>query len=110
VAHEIAHILLHLNEAVPFVLDNLKDSDHDQLEKEANALAAAKLKHPEIQSYLQDYVQYLPPSKVEECAIRYNVHPAVIVGKMAHDDAISYKNLARYNENVLQLIASKYQF
>jgi HTH-type transcriptional regulator/antitoxin HigA len=110
VAHEIAHILLHLNEAVPFVLDNLKDSDHDQLEKEANALAAAKLKHSEIKDYLQDYIQYLPISKVEECALRYNIHQAVIVGKMAHDDAISYKNLARYNENVLDLIDPKYKF
>ena len=109
-AHEIAHILLHLNDAVPFVLDNLKDSDHDQLEKEANALAAAKLKHPEIKDYLQDYIQYLPISKVEECALRYNIHQAVIVGKMAHDDAISYKNLARYNENVLDLIDPKYKF
>lgn len=110
VAHEIAHILLHLNEAVPFVLDNLKDSDHDQLEKEANALAAAKLKHPEIQSYLKQYAQYLPHTKVEECAARYQVHPAVIVGKMAHDNPITYKNLARYNENVLEIIDKQYKF
>lgn len=110
VAHEIAHILLHLNEERAFVLDNFKESDKDELEKEANALAAVQLKHPEIKAFLQKYAQYLPPAKVEECAVRYDVHPAIIVGKMAHDDSKSYKNLARYNENVLELIEVQYQF
>lgn len=109
VAHEIAHILLHLNENTPFVLDNLKENDQNDLEKEANALAARKLKHPEIRDYLQSHARYLPPAKVEECAARYDVHPAIVAGKMAHDEAISYKNIARYNENVLQHIDEQYQ-
>ena len=110
VAHEIAHVLLHLNERTPFVLDNLKESDKDEMEKEANAMAAIKLKHPEIREYMQHYTRYLPPATVEECAARYNVHPAIIVGKLAHDEAISYKNIARYNEDALQHIDQQFQF
>lgn len=110
VAHEIAHILLHLDEKNPFVIDRLSVDEKDKMEKEANELAATKLKHPEISNRLHAYAHYLPPAKVEECAADYQVHPAIVVGKMAHDYKSNYKLLTRYSENVLPLIESKYQF
>jgi len=110
VAHELAHILLHLDEKTPFFLDNLKNGQVDDLEKEANAKASEKLKHPEIYAYLQPYSNYLSTSKVEECAAVYQVHPAIIIGKLAHEKTISYSNQNLYKENVLQLIDAQYQF
>jgi len=109
IAHEIAHILLHINKQTPFVLDNLRDKNVDALEKEANELAAEKLKHTEILKYLEPYLGYLYSSKVEKCAELYQVHPAIIIGKLAHDKKISYGNQSLYNEDVLQHIAKKYQ-
>lgn len=110
VAHEIAHVLYHLNEETPFVLDNLKDGDTNQMETEANTLAAEKLKHPQILQYLEPYTHYLTSQKVEECSIEYQVHPAIVIGKLAHDKLISYSNQTLYNEDVLQLIPEQYQF
>lgn len=109
VAHEIAHVLLHLNKDLTFVLDNLRDGELNTLENEANELASNKLRHEEILRYLNPYLGYLTTTKVEECAATYNIHPAIIIGKLAHNKSISYANQSLYNDNVLQIIDSKYQ-
>lgn len=108
-AHEIAHVLKHLDKKRPFVLDNLKDGDMDKMEVEANELAAEKLKHSEIMQYLNPYLGYLSAAKVEECAAEYKIHPAIIIGKLAHEKQISYSNQSLYNENVLELIQKQNQ-
>jgi HTH-type transcriptional regulator/antitoxin HigA len=108
-AHEIAHVLLHLNNELTFVLDNLKDGELNKLEEEANNLASQKLKHHEIANYLQPYLNYLSVTKVEECSVNYNIHPAIIIGKLAHDKKISYANQSLYNENVLGVIDNKFK-
>jgi HTH-type transcriptional regulator/antitoxin HigA len=108
VAHEIAHVLKHLGENSPFILDDLKDGEQNELEKEANALAAEKLKHNEIAEFLNPYLNYLSSGRVEECAAEYNVHPSIIIGKLAFDQKLSYKNLYLYNEDVLELIPGKF--
>ncbi len=109
VAHEIAHILNHLDDETPFVLDNLKAGDINMMETEANKLAAEKLKHPQILNYLESHLGYLTTSKVEECAAEYKIHPSIIIGKLAHEKKISYSNKSLYNENVLKLIQTQYQ-
>jgi len=109
VTHEIAHILLHLNNETMFILDNLKDGERDEMEDEANELAAEKLRHPEIFNYLTPYLNYLSASKVEECAAQYQVHPSIVIGKLAYGKHISYKNLSLFNENVLDKIPDKYK-
>jgi HTH-type transcriptional regulator/antitoxin HigA len=108
VAHEIAHILLHLNDNNKFVLDNLRDGEPNKMEKEANELAAEKLKHDEILNYLEPHLKYLTSSKVEECAEELYVHPAIIIGKLAHEKQISYSNQTLYNQNVLEIIMKQY--
>ncbi len=109
VAHEIAHVLLHLNENNPFVLDNLKDGELNQFEIEANELASTQLKHSEILEYLKPDLGYLSSSKVEECAATYNVHPAIVIGKLARQKTISHANQTLFNENVLTILDKKYQ-
>jgi HTH-type transcriptional regulator/antitoxin HigA len=109
VAHEIAHVLHQLGETTPFVLDDLKDGDTSQMETEANALAAEKLKHPEILNYLEAHTHYLSTQKVEECAAIYRVHPSIVIGKLAHDKLISFSKQGLFNEDVLQLIPEKYK-
>jgi HTH-type transcriptional regulator / antitoxin HigA len=109
VAHEIAHILDHLNEKLPFILDNLQEGEINHLEREANRIAAEKLKHNEIISFLGPHLKYLTTNKVEECAEIYDIHPAVITGKLAQDKKISYKHQSLYNDDVLGIIQKKYQ-
>ncbi len=108
VAHEIAHILLHLDEQTPYILDNLKEESDDDIENEANRTASEKLRHPEILEYLKGSLKYLPRTKIEECSRHLNVHPAIIIGALAYNKTISYKNIHLYNDNVLELIPVKY--
>ncbi|MBC7383869.1 MAG: helix-turn-helix domain-containing protein [Bacteroidia bacterium] len=109
IAHEIAHVLIHLNEKTTFVLDNLKDGKLNKMEVEANNLASEKLKHNEIVEYLNPYLGYLNAVRVEECARNLHIHPAIVIGKLAHDKKISYNNQGLYNENVLEIIQKQYQ-
>ncbi len=109
IAHEIAHVLNHLDDKTPFLLDNLAEGHTNLMEAEANELAAEKLKHSEISNFLEPHLKYLTTKKVEECAAEYNVHPSIIVGKLAHDKKISYNNQKLYKENVLEYIDRQYQ-
>ena len=108
VAHEIAHILKHLNENNPYILDDLKNGVIDKLEKEANELASKHLNHSEISSFLEPFISYMTTIKVEECSEKYEIHPAIVVGKLAHDGKISYGNQSLYNKNVLEIISDSY--
>lgn len=109
VAHEIGHILNHLNKKTPFILDDLKNGVIDNLEKEANELASKHLKHNDIYSFLEPYLGYLTTSKVEECAEKYQVHPSIIVGKLAHEKKISFSNQSLFKENVLEQISESFK-
>jgi len=109
VAHEIAHIIKHINDKTPFILDNFSNKERSRIEDEANELAARMLKHNEITAFLEPYLSYLTTSRVEECADKYEIHPSVIIGKLAHDGKISYANQPLYNENVLELISNDFK-
>jgi HTH-type transcriptional regulator/antitoxin HigA len=109
IAHEIAHVLNHLDKNSPFILDDLKDGEQNKLEDEANRLAAEKLRHNEIAAFLRPYLNYLTVNRVEECAAKYEVHPSVVIGKLAFDKDLSYKNLYLFNENVLELIPERFR-
>ncbi len=108
-AHEIAHVLTHLNDNTAFVLDNLRDGELNKMENEANEMAAEKLKHDIIMEYLRPHLNYLTVTKVEECSEELQIHPAIIIGKLAHEKQISYSNQALYNQNVLEMIHKEYR-
>jgi len=108
VAHEIAHVLKHLNDKIPFVLDNFREVSTDRKEIEANTLASKHLKHPEILEFLQLYFDYLTVSKIGECAETVKVHPAIIIGALAFNKTISFRNINLFNENVLELIPNDF--
>lgn len=104
VAHEIAHVLKHLDDKIPFVLDNLREQTTDKQEQEANALASKRLKHHEILEYLEPSLNYLTVGKIEKCSKAIQIHPAIIIGALAFNKKISFRNQSLFNENVLELI------
>lgn len=111
-AHEIAHVLRHLKKEGQYILDNLKEKSEDvkPLEEEANLLASEKLRYDDILKCLSDHLNYLTTDKVEECSEELEVHPSIIIGMLAHENKISYRNIHLYNENVLELIPNKYMW
>lgn len=108
IAHEIAHILKHLHEKNTFFLDNFREEEVNDLEAEANQLAAEKLKHQEIITYLNTKINYLSTNDIDSCARNLQIHPALIIGKLAFDKTISFANQRLYNEDVLDLIDANY--
>lgn len=107
-AHEIAHVLLHLNAATPFVLDNLKDGEINEIEKEANAMAGKQLKHEQIMEQLSANLHYLTTAHIEVCSADLEIHPAIIIGKLAHENKPFYKINAKFNEDVFQYIPGSF--
>ncbi|WP_421894153.1 HigA family addiction module antitoxin [Marinoscillum sp.] len=110
VAHELAHVLYHINEVTPFVLDNLKDGDRNEMENEANEMAGKWLRHDELLEAVTPYLHRLTSVQVEAIASNLQIHPSIIVGKLAHDQKISARHIHLYNkQNVLDLIPSDYK-
>jgi HTH-type transcriptional regulator/antitoxin HigA len=107
-AHEIAHILYHLDENNSFFLDTFSADEVNELEIEANQKAAEKLKYNEISDYLKPKLNYLSKQDILNCAEALAIHPALIIGKLAHDKSISFANQKLFNENVLTLLDEKY--
>ena len=68
------------------------------------------LKHSEIAAFLKNETHYLSANRVEECAAKYNVHPSIVLGKLAHDGKTHFRNLQRYQENALDLIPDSYKY
>lgn len=110
VAHEIAHVLKHLGPDCPFILDNLKDGHVDELEMEANRLASEWLKYPEAVSWVQsNRGAYVSSSLVNDCAVEYGIHPALVIGALAHEKEVGYNRLHQFNGDVLKLIPAKWK-
>tara|TARA_R110000868_G_C10972616_1_gene770542 strand:- start:6659 stop:7783 length:1125 start_codon:yes stop_codon:yes gene_type:complete len=108
IAHEIAHILYHLDEKNTFFLDNFREEEINDLETEANQMASEKLMHDAIIDFLKPKLNYLSKQDIVSCANALAIHPAIIIGKLAHDKTISYANQNLFNENVLSLLDEKY--
>ena len=78
------------------------------MEQEANQKASEKLLYSEIVTFLGTKINYLSQKDIFNCAEALQIHPAIIIGKLAYDKTISYANQSLFNENVLDLIDAKY--
>jgi HTH-type transcriptional regulator/antitoxin HigA len=104
IAHEIAHVLLHLNTETAFILDNLEEEHHDDIENEANALAARHLKHPEIMDFMASIHPNAIPMTIEMCANELKIDKSIVAGKMVHEKKMHGSKLHLYSRSVLDLI------
>lgn len=106
-AHEIAHVLLHLDKQRPIILDNLEGGSQNDMEREANELAGQKLRHPEIARHFKN-AGLAHPKRIEACAQVFGIHPSIVAGKLAHDELAGYRVVQRYSEDVLGHIPKGY--
>ena len=106
-AHEIAHVLLHLKEDLCFMDDD--SHQNDELEVEANALAQKQLKHDEIVKYFSDHTGYMTQSRLNLAAATLGVNRSIIIGSLAHDGKVNYNQIINTNKtNPLELISECY--
>ena len=108
IAHEIAHILLHLKKEKDFFIDNLEEIN-TQEESEADKFACNILKVNEILEYFKNFTKYISEVRVRNCAAELRVNPAIIVGVLQHYNKLSRKSLNRFKVPVSDSI-DKYYF
>jgi HTH-type transcriptional regulator/antitoxin HigA len=109
VAHEIAHILLHLKNENDCFIDVMSKEYSGDKEKEADELASQKLYSNEILDFFKRDMDYITQSKIKQCSEIYKIHPAIIIGTLAYNKEISFKYLHLFNKDVKSLIPSIYK-
>ena len=107
VAHEIAHILLHLKNKGDYFIDNLEELN-TRSEKEANKFACNILKANEILEYFKYLKRYISQARIEDCAIELDVNPAIVVGVLQHNGLLSRRNLNKFKTSISRYIPNKY--
>ncbi len=113
VAHEIAHILLgHVKNDGDMILDDLysKDQETDKKEDDANKMANDALLHDKIMEYLNDSLNYLTEGDIYSCAEKFDIHPSIIIGALAHRKIISFAHIHTFSRDkeIMSLIPQKY--
>ena len=107
IAHEIAHILLHMKKKDDFFIDSLEELT-TKTEKEADGFTANLLRAGEILKYFEPFRKYISIARVEGCAHTLEIRPAIIVGVLQHYGMLDRKNLNRFKNSVSQFIPKGY--
>jgi HTH-type transcriptional regulator/antitoxin HigA len=101
-AHELTHILDHLDVDEPVLLDLMEPALG--IEEHADKGALASLRIPDILARFAKSDNYVRRSDVLQCAHTLNVSPAIVVGVLQHYKKLSYRSLADLKPSVLSLI------
>lgn len=108
-AHEIAHVLYHLNGKRNKLVDDINGGEKkDPMEVEADSYAQTHLKLKEISNYFQNSLNYVTVEKVNACSEELQIHRSIVIGSLAFEKTISYKHLHLFNEDILTKIPKKY--
>ncbi len=105
-AHEIAHILLHLSKNKDyFSLDDFdhKDTSISKIEKEADSKAEEILKVKEIIELSKPFINYFTDATLLNISNKLKIEVSVILGILQHNGYVEYKKLSRYKKKVKDL-------
>lgn len=103
-AHEIAHVILHLDRQDACFLDDMQSQSSEKPEVEADAYAAQLIKAEEIKRFCASFSKYISTERVQRCAEALQVGEALVVGVLQHSGIVPFKNLNRFKETVLENI------
>lgn len=120
-AHELVHVIKHLNSENDYIADNLEDDfmKEDINEIEANKIASEKLLINDIVSFFENpkHKETYLEQKVLECSRELKIHKSVVVGMLAFYynqqksayKPISYHHIHKFSGKVKPLIPEKYK-
>jgi len=105
VAHEMAHVLLHLKDGSGCFLDNLDDrTGISEQERQADALAAKLLGTKELLAKAEPYKKYISEARLLEISGEFGLNPSVTLGILQYGGYADYRTLPRYRKTVLDRI------
>ena len=109
IAHELGHIINHIDEQDDYFWDDLKDSNvnYSEIEKEADDFALDLLKRNEIISYFDGH-KNIYQEDIINCSHKINIHPAIIVGILQYEKRSSYRYHNKIKLKVSDLIPKIY--
>ncbi len=108
-AHEIAHILLHLNTSDDFYIDNVEvRGQSTTTEQEADEFASELLKTKAIIDIFDIYKGYIRQKLIFLTAEQLKLHPGIIVGILQYNELLQRKYLNGLKEVVSSSIPDKY--
>ncbi len=107
-AHEIAHVLLHLSDGKGEYLDRMDQKRSGLKEEQADAFALKIIKAKEIIDYYAPFKQYISVARVRQCAQAIQVGEALVVGVLQYCGVVPYRNLNRFKTKVSPLIPDRY--
>ena len=108
VAHEIAHVLDHLDSDDTPVLDNLDNEGLTEMEAEADRRAAEYLHTAAIVEEGSKIGKYLTPERLAKLSDSVGISIPVAVGILKHEKILEWRQFTRYRETVLDKIPGKY--
>lgn len=109
ITHELAHVLLHLeNEDISF-LDNLDAIGNSKIEIEADEFTAKLLKKDEIIHLFKESGSYLTEQRLLNISHTVDLHPAIVLGILQFEKLATYRTkLNDYKKIILDLIHKEY--
>jgi len=103
-AHEIAHVILHLDRKDTCFLDDMRSESTEGPEAEADDYAAKLIRAEEIKRFCAPFSKYISTERVRRCAESVQVGEAVVVGVLQYSGIVPFKNLNRFKQPVLEAI------
>ena len=103
-AHEIAHVLLHLSrDRKSYYLDNLDSKNTSVIEKEADSKAEEILKVKDIIEYSKPFRNYFTDNNLRDISDKLKVEPSLILGILQYHGLVDYRKLSRYKRKVREM-------
>ncbi len=107
-AHEAAHVLLHLSpEGENCILDDLESDNTSKIEKEADSAAEKMLKIKEILRLATPYRKYLSEVNLRNISRQLNIEISVILGILQHYKFVDYRKLNKFKTKVMPLFPAE---
>ena len=107
-AHEIAHVLYHLNNKNNCFIDDLDKKSNDTQEIQANKIAEQYLKTDKIVKEALPYKNYFSEVRLIQLSEKFNIHPSLVVGILQYYGIVDYRKLNRHKIKIIDKIPNKY--
>lgn len=102
VAHELAHVILHVRSEADSFLDNLSDeAELNANEREADAKAATWLRVEKLQKSAAPYAQYLTEARLREIAAAVGLGPELALGILQFNRVVAWRTLPNIRARIL---------